>query len=258
MVSWGIVSLLFTFVNRRRPLHAAGPARHRRGRLLPRRDPVPEPVGARPLPQQDPGAVLPGPAADHRDRCPAGRLADRQHGVFGLEGWRFMFLCVSIPAILVGIIAWFYLADSPRKAKWLTPDEQDVADREIEGEAQGHGEAGHEKRGSLMAALRSGRVWVLAVHLLRLHLRPVRARVLPAHHHRRVPGAVRHQVRRLREGPHHRDPVPAGRHRAVPLVAGRHASAACKTWHIAVPAFIGGVSVPLALFMARPGARPSR
>ena len=112
MVSWGIVSLLFTWVqNAERPLHPALPARCRRGRLLPRRDPLPEPVGAGRAPQQDPGAVLPGPAADHRDRCPAGRLLIEQHGLFGLEGWRFMFLGVSIPAILIGIIAWFYLAD---------------------------------------------------------------------------------------------------------------------------------------------------
>ena len=86
-----------------------------------------------------------------------------QHGVFGLAGWRFMFLCVSIPAILIGIIAWFYLADSPRKAKWLTHDEQEWLTREIEGEAKARRKPAARERGSLMAALRSGRVWVLAV-----------------------------------------------------------------------------------------------
>lgn len=43
-----------------------------------------------------------------------------QHGLFGLEGWRVMFLGVSIPAIVVGVIAWFYLIDKPNDAKWLT------------------------------------------------------------------------------------------------------------------------------------------
>ena len=83
-----------------------------------------------------------------------------QHGVFGLEGWRFMFLCVSIPAILVGVIAWFYLADSRAKAKWLTPDEQEwltARDRE----------RSEDRRPATVAAAaswprsRSGRVWVL-------------------------------------------------------------------------------------------------
>ena len=48
-----------------------------------------------------------------------------QHGVFfGLEGWRFMFLGVGAPAIIIGVIAWFYLKDRPSEAKWLTPEEQ--------------------------------------------------------------------------------------------------------------------------------------
>ena len=48
MVSWGIVAVLFTFVQTFTQLvGAALPARRRRGRLLPGRDPVPQPVGAR-------------------------------------------------------------------------------------------------------------------------------------------------------------------------------------------------------------------
>ena len=48
-----------------------------------------------------------------------------QNGVFGLEGWRFMFLGVGLPAIIVGVIAWFYLSDSPAKTKWLNDDEKE-------------------------------------------------------------------------------------------------------------------------------------
>ena len=66
-----------------------------------------------------------------------------QHGIFGLAGWRFMFLCVSIPAILIGIIAWFYLADSPRKAKWLTARRAEVAEPRDRGRSQGTAKAGH-------------------------------------------------------------------------------------------------------------------
>jgi MFS family permease len=49
-----------------------------------------------------------------------------QHGVFGLEGWRFMFMGVAIPAIVVGIIAFFYLSDRLAQAKWLTDEEKKV------------------------------------------------------------------------------------------------------------------------------------
>ena len=79
MVSWGIVAaavhLGAELSTSSRP---AVPARCRRGRLLPRRDPVPEPVGSGAAPQQHPRSVLPGAAADHRDRRSAGRLADQQ------------------------------------------------------------------------------------------------------------------------------------------------------------------------------------
>ena len=34
-----------------------------------------------------------------------------------------MFFGVAIPAIVVGVVAWFYLADKPADAKWLTRDE---------------------------------------------------------------------------------------------------------------------------------------
>ena len=42
----------------------------------------------------------------------------------GLEGWRFMFLAEGLPAVLLGLFAWLYYPDSPREARWLTPDER--------------------------------------------------------------------------------------------------------------------------------------
>ena len=54
---------------------AALPPRCRRGRLLPRRDPVPQPLGAVAVPRPHPDALLPGPAAHDRHRRPARRLA---------------------------------------------------------------------------------------------------------------------------------------------------------------------------------------
>jgi MFS family permease len=60
-----------------------------------------------------------------------------QHGIFGLEGWRFMFMGVAIPAIVVGIIAWFYLSDRPAQAKWLTNEEKKVLADKLELEAKG-------------------------------------------------------------------------------------------------------------------------
>ena len=56
------------------------------------------------------------------------------HGLFGLAGWRMMFLIEGLPAILLGVITWFFLTDRPADAHWLAPDErtwlQDTLDAE--------------------------------------------------------------------------------------------------------------------------------
>lgn len=42
----------------------------------------------------------------------------------GLAGWQWMFLMEGIPAILLGIAAWFYLVDGPDEAPWLSSEEK--------------------------------------------------------------------------------------------------------------------------------------
>lgn len=41
----------------------------------------------------------------------------------GLEGWRWLFILEGMPAVVLGIAAYFYLTDRPREATWL-PSEQ--------------------------------------------------------------------------------------------------------------------------------------
>ncbi|MGU7780836.1 MFS transporter [Burkholderia sp. PU8-34] len=45
-------------------------------------------------------------------------------GVLGLHGWQWMFAIEGAPAILLGVIAWFWLCDRPEQAAWLTPDDK--------------------------------------------------------------------------------------------------------------------------------------
>jgi len=39
----------------------------------------------------------------------------------GLAGWQWLFLLEGIPAILLGFVAYIFLADRPEKARWLSP-----------------------------------------------------------------------------------------------------------------------------------------
>jgi ACS family tartrate transporter-like MFS transporter len=54
--------------------------------------------------------------------------------VAGLDGWQWLFFVESLPAIVLGIIALFYLDDGPARARWLPDDEKrwlvDAVDRE--------------------------------------------------------------------------------------------------------------------------------
>lgn len=43
---------------------------------------------------------------------------------FGLESWRWMFLGEALPTLLFAVIAWFWFADTPDRARWLTAEEK--------------------------------------------------------------------------------------------------------------------------------------
>lgn len=45
-------------------------------------------------------------------------------GVLNLKGWQWLFLLEGFPSVLLGLVVWFWLDDSPDKAKWLTDDDK--------------------------------------------------------------------------------------------------------------------------------------
>jgi MFS transporter, ACS family, 4-hydroxyphenylacetate permease len=45
-------------------------------------------------------------------------------GFLGLAGWRWLFLLEGLPAVVLGVVCFFYLDDGPAQAKWLSDDEK--------------------------------------------------------------------------------------------------------------------------------------
>ena len=55
-------------------------------------------------------------------------------GVLGLAGWRWLFLGEAAPAVIFGVLCFFYLTDRPTQAKWLTGEEKAWLDAEMQKE----------------------------------------------------------------------------------------------------------------------------
>jgi len=55
---------------------------------------------------------------------------------YGLEGWRWLFILEGIPAVILGVITFFYLTDRPSQAHWLPQNEREWITRELNSERE--------------------------------------------------------------------------------------------------------------------------
>lgn len=53
-----------------------------------------------------------------------------------LAGWRWLFILEGLPALVVGIITYFYLTDRPAQARWLPHNERDWLVNELKAELE--------------------------------------------------------------------------------------------------------------------------
>jgi MFS family permease len=54
----------------------------------------------------------------------SGAILSMLNGKFGLSGWQWLFLIEGWPAIILGVVTFFYLDDGPSKANWLGESER--------------------------------------------------------------------------------------------------------------------------------------
>jgi len=251
MVTWGIVALLFTWIASATELYwlrfllgvaEAGffpgailflsmwvPARHRSKvlSLFYLAQPLTIVIGA-----------------------PVAALLLQQHGVFDLAGWRIMFFGVAVPAIVVGVVAWFYLSDRPADAKWLTQAEKKWLTDALAAEADTKTDAHTTHAGK---ALLNGRVWVLSlIYFGLVYGLYALAFFLPT-----IIGGFETQF-----GTRF-DVFEKGLITAIPYLPAAFAlyfwsrdatRRGVRSWHVALPALLGAISVPVALYLESPAA----
>jgi MFS family permease len=55
----------------------------------------------------------------------SGWILDHLDEVAGLHGWQWLFLLEGIPSVVLGVVVFFFLTDSPREARWLSAEQRD-------------------------------------------------------------------------------------------------------------------------------------
>jgi MFS family permease len=85
---------------------------------------------------------------------PVCSLLLQMDGIWGLAGWQWMFLLVSLPCVPLGFLTLILLADRPQAAPWLTAEERDTLDGVLASEVR------ERPHSSLLAALADPRVLI--------------------------------------------------------------------------------------------------
>ncbi|MGG0175823.1 MFS transporter [Gottfriedia acidiceleris] len=77
----------------------------------------------------------------------------------GLAGWRWMFVLEGLPAIILGIVTFFYLENRPENAKWLSGEEKNWLENELRFEkSQSH----DRKETSKLEMFKGLKIWKLS------------------------------------------------------------------------------------------------
>ncbi|WP_144151388.1 MFS transporter [Paraburkholderia sp. BCC1885] len=89
----------------------------------------------------------------------SGYLMHALHGVWGLDGWQWLFVVEALPSIVLGIMIYCYLDDRVADAGWLSAAEKSQIQHEIDADAA------VRTHGSVRAVFVSARVWLLCLVL---------------------------------------------------------------------------------------------
>ena len=183
--------------------------------------------------------------------APIASMLISAHGLFGLEGWRIMFFGVGAPAVLMGIVTLFYLPDAPKDARWLADEERGWIHGKLEAEKAAKSTNPDNHR--VISALKNGRVWLLSLmYFGMVYGLYALAFFLPTI----VSGFEAKFGAKL-------DIFDKGLIIAIPYLAATIAlyvwsldatKRGVQAWHIGLPTLIGAITIPVALLMTSPEA----
>lgn len=84
-------------------------------------------------------------------------------GAFGLAAWQVLYIVCGVPAVLLAVPTLYVLPESPREARWLSPQQRDWIEHELATETKTHKLESH---GNPLKAIMDKRVLLLALLFL--------------------------------------------------------------------------------------------
>lgn len=88
----------------------------------------------------------------------------RQNGRLGLRGWQWLFFVEALPAVVLSVVMWFALPDTPSTATWLNEEEREALVTELARGRRRKVEQVEATGSGLRRALTSGKVWMIGLY----------------------------------------------------------------------------------------------
>ncbi|WP_460911199.1 MFS transporter [Paraburkholderia jirisanensis] len=89
----------------------------------------------------------------------SGLILQRMAGYHGIAGWQWLFVIEALPALVLGVVIYFFLDDRVKDARWLPEHERAHIQSEIDAEARGKS---HSSLGQTFSSLK---VWLCCLIL---------------------------------------------------------------------------------------------
>lgn len=156
-----------------------------------------------------------------------------------LEGWQWLFLMEGLPAILLGAVVWFFLTDRPEEASWLGEEQRGWLIGALAAENASHPTP---DQGNFASAFVNWKIWLLIVVYFGLCAGSYGISLWLPNLIRSLSGLSNFLIGLLSAIPYIAAAI-------TMVVVGHHSDhTGERRWHVAVPAFLGGLGLGIAAY----------
>ncbi|MEY3979240.1 MAG: hypothetical protein RLZZ375_669 [Pseudomonadota bacterium] len=172
----------------------------------------------------------------------SGIIMKYTNGIYGWQGWQWMFLLEGLPSVALGLVVIMMLDDRISEARWLTEEERALLAHNIAKDEA------HKEDESFLRIISSGKVWLCAAIYF--------SYVMGVY-------GVSFFLPTIIKSMGHTDVVEIGLISSIPysvsvvvmlLVARSADRTGERRWHVAIPGMLGAVGLALSVILAKDGS----